>query len=112
MIWGTGIGFGMMYLPSIVMVGYYFDKRRALATGIAVSGSGFGTFVFAPLVAYLLDEYTWKGANIIIAGIVFNGIVFGAIYRPPQVSSMQTTARFGGRHINDEHYSAKSTTTW
>ena len=30
-----GLGFGMMYLPAIVMVGYCFDKRRALATGIA-----------------------------------------------------------------------------
>ena len=37
-----GIGFGMMYLPSIVVVGFYFDKKRALATGIAVCGSGIG----------------------------------------------------------------------
>ena len=37
-----------MYLPSIVIVGYYFDKKRAFATGIAVCGSGIGTFLFAP----------------------------------------------------------------
>ena len=48
-VFTTGVGFGLMYLPSIVMVGYYFDKRRALATGIAVCGSGIGSFVFAPL---------------------------------------------------------------
>jgi len=35
-----GIGFGLVYVPSIITVGFYFNKRRALATGIAISGSG------------------------------------------------------------------------
>jgi len=80
-----GVGFGLMYLPSIVMVGYYFDKKRAFATGIAVCGSGIGTFVFAPLGSYLVEEYGWKGANIIIGAIILNGVVFGAIFRPLEV---------------------------
>lgn len=71
-----------MYLPSIVMVGHYFDKKRALATGIAVCGSGTGTFVFAPLGSYLVSEYGWKGCNIIMGAIILNGVAFGAIYRP------------------------------
>ncbi len=36
----AGMGFGLMYLPSIVIVGYYFDKKRAFATGVATCGSG------------------------------------------------------------------------
>jgi MFS transporter, MCT family, solute carrier family 16 (monocarboxylic acid transporters), member 14 len=28
-----GIGMGLVYLPSIIMVGYYFEKKRAIATG-------------------------------------------------------------------------------
>lgn len=28
-----GIGMGLLYLPSIVMVGYYFEEKRAIATG-------------------------------------------------------------------------------
>ena len=50
-----GFGFAMVYLPSVVSVGYYFEKRRALATGIAVCGSGVGCFVFAPLANFLLE---------------------------------------------------------
>jgi len=49
-----------MYLPSIVMVGFYFDKKRALATGIAVCGSGVGTFVLAPIISFLVSAYGWK----------------------------------------------------
>ena len=29
-----GIGFGLIFLPSIISVSYYFERRRALATGI------------------------------------------------------------------------------
>ncbi|KAK7488004.1 hypothetical protein BaRGS_00020749 [Batillaria attramentaria] len=68
-----GFGFGMMYLPAIVIVGYYFERRRALATGIAVCGSGIGMFIMAPLSGFLLREFDWKGALLVIAGIVFNG---------------------------------------
>jgi MFS family permease len=28
-----GIGMGLVYLPSIVMVGFYFEEKRAIATG-------------------------------------------------------------------------------
>jgi len=72
----------MMYLPSIVMVGLYFDTKRSMATGIAVCGSGLGTFVFAPLARALLDNYGWRGANKIIAGIILHGVAAGLVYRP------------------------------
>ena len=45
-------------------MGYYFERRRALATGISVCGSGVGTFLLAPLATLLLDEFGWKGANL------------------------------------------------
>lgn len=72
----------MIYLPSIVSVGYYFERKRAIATGIAVCGSGIGTFIFAPLTKFLLDQYDWRNALFILAGIVFNACVFGALMRP------------------------------
>jgi len=51
---------GLLNLPSIVTVGFYFDKRRALANGIAICGTGIGTFVFAPLASFLVSQYGWK----------------------------------------------------
>lgn len=42
-----GIGFGLMFLPAVVIVGQYFSNKRALATGIAVCGSGIGTSFFS-----------------------------------------------------------------
>lgn len=77
-----GFGLGMIYLPSIVSVGYYFEKKRALATGIAVCGSGIGTFIFAPLSEFLLQELDWKNALMVISGITLNGAVCGMLMRP------------------------------
>ena len=47
-----GIGFGFVFLPAIVTVGYYFEKRRAFATGIAVCGSGKCVLVSFCLFSY------------------------------------------------------------
>ncbi|KAJ8911075.1 hypothetical protein NQ315_015247, partial [Exocentrus adspersus] len=77
-----GIGFGLIYLPAVVCVGYYFETKRSLATGIAVCGSGVGTFAFAPLATFLLESYGWRGANLILAGLILNCVIFGALMRP------------------------------
>ncbi|KAH6940147.1 hypothetical protein HPB50_025955 [Hyalomma asiaticum] len=78
----TGAGFGLMYLPAIVSVTTYFEKRRAFATGIAVCGSGFGTFALAPFIEWLVHVYGWQGALLCTAGMVLNCCVFGALLRP------------------------------
>lgn len=84
----TGFGLGMAYLPAIVAVSFYFEKRRSLATGIAVCGSGVGTFIFAPLTEILLNEYGWKGTVLIEAAILLNCMLCGAVFRPlPVVTS-------------------------
>lgn len=55
----------MMYLPAVVGVGFYFEKKRAMATGIAVCGTGIGTFAIAPLAKLLLQHMDWKNAHYI-----------------------------------------------
>ncbi|KAH9371444.1 hypothetical protein HPB48_020737 [Haemaphysalis longicornis] len=69
----SGTGFGLTLLPAIVCVTSYFDRRRSLATGITVCGSGVGTFVMAPLMQALIRYYGWKGALIICSGLSLQG---------------------------------------
>lgn len=82
-----GLGICMVYLPSIIAVGFYFEKRRALANGITSSGSGIGTFIYSPLCNYLQSEYGWKGALLIISAITLNCVACGALYLPIEKSS-------------------------
>lgn len=46
----TGIGFGFIYLPAACTISFYFEKKRAFATGIAVCGSGMGGFILGKQV--------------------------------------------------------------
>ena len=66
----------------MVMVGKYFDKRRGLATLLASVGISIGALSFPPLVQYLLDKYGLQGVLMVLAGIVFNFTVTGALLRP------------------------------
>ena len=77
----SGFGLSLCYVAAIVIVAYYFEKRRSLATGLAVCGSGIGTFIFAPLTQYLIEEYGWRGTTLIVAGLFLNMSVCGALMR-------------------------------
>ncbi|XP_072413903.1 monocarboxylate transporter 12-like isoform X1 [Chiloscyllium punctatum] len=78
----TGCGYALAYSPAISIVGKYFCKRKAVAYGLAMSGSGIGTFVLAPVVQLLIEQYSWRGALLILGGLVANICVCGALLRP------------------------------
>lgn len=63
-----GVGFCFIYMPSVIIVGYYFEKWRPLATGIALCGSGVGTFIMAPISTYLIENFGWRNALLTQAG--------------------------------------------
>ncbi|XP_037571757.1 monocarboxylate transporter 12 [Dermacentor silvarum] len=77
----SGFGLALCYVTSIVSVAYYFERRRSLATGLAVCGTGIGTFVFAPLTIRLLETFAWQGTLLILAGFFLNMVLSGALMR-------------------------------
>lgn len=53
-----GLGAGLLYIPSLALVGIWFDKKRALAMGIVMSGIAVGAyFLFHPLVFLEMASY-------------------------------------------------------
>ncbi|XP_068145010.1 monocarboxylate transporter 14 isoform X2 [Drosophila tropicalis] len=85
-----GIGFCMVYIPAVVIIGFYFEKWRALATGVALCGSGVGTYVFAPLTTYLL-QYGWRQTLVIQGAMVLLCALFGMAFRPIQPITLAVT---------------------
>ncbi|CAL8118738.1 unnamed protein product [Orchesella dallaii] len=77
-----GLGLGLIYLPAIVSVTSYFEKRRSFATGIAVCGSGFGTFLLAPLIEIIIRHYEWRPALVITGAIIFTCFFFSCFFKP------------------------------
>ncbi|KJH47344.1 transporter, major facilitator family protein [Dictyocaulus viviparus] len=85
-----GVGFGLMYCPAIVIVTMYFEKRRSLATGIAVAGAGVGTVLFSPINEYIISHHGWRAVFLTflaakledISGILAISVLCGWTFRP------------------------------
>lgn len=78
-----GIGLGIGYVTAVVSIAFWFDKKRTFATGIGASGTGIGTFVYAPFTQWLIETFGWRGTCLILAGTLFNICVCGALMRDP-----------------------------
>ncbi|KAF9911130.1 hypothetical protein EC991_004684 [Linnemannia zychae] len=73
-----GMGAGMAILPALAVPVQWFDKRRGLASGISVAGSGIGGAALAPLNRYLISRVGYEWALRIMA-IMFIVVVFSVL---------------------------------
>ena len=55
-----------------------------------MSGSGVGTFLFAPIVAKLVEQYGWRGSNRVMAVFCLLCSLFGLVMVPVKAKSKQT----------------------
>ena len=78
----SGISFGLLYVSAMLVLSEYFKHRLALATGLAICGTGIGTVSFAPLTRWLLDNYGWRGTLAIHAAISLHCLACCALFRP------------------------------
>lgn len=81
----ASIGLAFTYIPAIFSVTFHFERRRGLATGLAVTGSGLGAFAFPPLMDLFLERYAWRGMLLIFGGICFNIMAAGGLFWPPRM---------------------------
>ncbi|KAI9013161.1 major facilitator superfamily domain-containing protein, partial [Gaertneriomyces semiglobifer] len=98
----TGLGVAIAYFPAIGVVSQWFQRRRGVAVGIAVSGSGIGGLALSPLTRALVEHLGWRWALRII-GFMAGGItLLGALlirvrYRSPRKAgggfSMKSVAK-------------------
>lgn len=77
-----GFGTALAYLPTLVMVGQYFEKRRSLATGIATCGSNTGALSLAIIQEVILKKHGWRNVFRFTGSFSLLVIVCGVIFRP------------------------------
>ncbi|KAI2662856.1 Monocarboxylate transporter 13 [Labeo rohita] len=78
----SGIGWALIFTPTVASVMQYFAVRRSLAMGLGFTGIGLSSFAFSPLFQYLVEAYAWRGALLVLGGLSFNMIACGAVIRP------------------------------
>ncbi|KAH3797072.1 monocarboxylate transporter 4-like isoform X2 [Dreissena polymorpha] len=83
----AGLGRSLAMTPCPILLGYYFDKRRSLAFGIASAGFSIGGFAITPLIELLFQEYGYSGAFLVLTAFTMNIFVAAALFRPVQANS-------------------------
>lgn len=86
-----------------VVVGIYFEKRRAAAFGVCVAGGGMGLLVAGPLVRYLLTQYNLSGTLLILGAIEFHVCVAGVAVMPLQQSQPHSVTLTTTTQCNVNH---------
>lgn len=74
---GVGLGVGCAYVPALGAVQRWFAKRRAFASGIAVSGIGVGTLALPALAALFIRTLGWRDAYLVLgcgAAVIGGGL--------------------------------------
>ncbi|XP_055958039.1 monocarboxylate transporter 14-like isoform X2 [Patella vulgata] len=80
----VGIGNATINSPGLVLIGRYFNKRRALATAVAKTGISLGSLTFPIFLRYLLDTFALRGTLLIMGGIQCQMFVFALLLRGPE----------------------------
>ena len=81
----TGLGFSLVSISTHTIVGMYFNgKQRLMALAFISFGSGCGGSVFPVILEELVLEYGWRGAVLIIAGIMLHLVHIACLYKIPK----------------------------
>lgn len=83
-----GCGAGFCFTASIIAVNYHFDKYRALATGLATTGSSIGSMCLAMALEYVLTQYGLINTIRVQSALVACSALCCLVYRAPKGTEM------------------------
>ena len=106
-----GMGMGGAWIPQVSTVARWFEKRRGLATGIAVSGEGIGILILAPMARWLISAYGWRTSYIVV-GIIALALIISAAqflrHRPEKMGLLPYGRVANTTEINPAKYHKSS----
>ncbi|KAF8782659.1 Monocarboxylate transporter 9 like protein [Argiope bruennichi] len=84
-LWGGMHGLGVALGNTLfqVIVTQYFEKYRATASGLALSGACLGSFVFPILTEYMLDTLGLAGSFLVTGGLVLHVLPAAIMLKEP-----------------------------
>lgn len=74
----SGLGAAASFGPLIADVSQWFLKRRGVAVGIVASGNYLSGAVWPPFIAWIMEDYGWRGAYLALTVLVLVVVLPGA----------------------------------
>lgn len=86
-----GIGLSATFVPANSIVARWFVKRRAMMTGIVLTGTGVGTIIMPSIVRWLISSYGWRVSYTVVGIIALVLITLAAQFlkrEPSQIGQL------------------------
>jgi MFS family permease len=113
------VGSGPSPVPYSKVISRWFDKRRGLALGLAMAGTGLGSFIMPPLAQALITTVGWRQAYVLlglIAMVVIIPVVGLFLKEAPQTMGLlpdgETVARAGATKQSGQESGMNSREVW
>lgn len=78
----TGLGSSLINMSASLVVGFYFEKFRAITSAIATCGSSLGTAILFPVNVMIVKSAGWRTTLLFHSGLVGLIFFFGMSFRP------------------------------
>lgn len=61
---------GAAMIPVSVLITNWFNEKRGLSLGIALSGTGVGGAIYSPVSTWIITDYGWRTAYLVIGVVI------------------------------------------
>jgi MFS family permease len=80
-----GVAAGSFYAPLTATAAHWFIRHRSLAVALISAGFAIGSMTISPLARWLIDDYGWRTAMLILGAVSWLLIIPAALLvrRPP-----------------------------
>ncbi|KAL4786884.1 major facilitator superfamily domain-containing protein [Aspergillus varians] len=103
----AGLGFGLLYIPSLTLVSRSFVRKRALALGVATAGAPLGGVIYTLMFEQLLPQvgFPWTvrimGFLMLVLFVAAGFMLLWNAEDPAQVSAARRRRLFDVRALKD-----------
>lgn len=67
---------------AFVALNHYFTKKRGQAVGLSMAGTALGMLIMPQLVRLLLEEFSFRGAVLILSGLALHSAIGSILLQP------------------------------
>ena len=90
----VGAGVSAFYVPLTVLAIKWFEGRRGMAAAIVSAGNGLGILALAPLSRWLINEFDWRVAFLVLGNLAWVVVLPCAMFlRAPRGGGEPSSAR-------------------
>ena len=71
----VGAGVSAFYVPLTVLAIKWFEGRRGMAASVVSAGNGLGILALAPLTRWLINEFDWRVAFLVLGNLAWVAVL-------------------------------------